>query len=84
MMVHVTQVKYIKNYTLWLSFDDGSNGNIDLSADLKGPMFSPLKDINLFQQVYVDPELETIAWPNGADLAPEFLKGKLQNPPIHP
>jgi hypothetical protein len=36
-------------------------------------MFEPLKDPDLFLQVKVDPELETVIWPNGADLAPEFL-----------
>jgi uncharacterized protein YeaC (DUF1315 family) len=36
-------------------------------------MFEPLKKPEVFQQVKVDPELETVVWPNGADLAPEFL-----------
>jgi hypothetical protein len=37
-------------------------------------MFEPLKKIDVFKQVSVDPKLETVVWPNGADLAPEFLK----------
>ncbi len=41
-------------------------------------VFEALKDITVFRKVSVDPELETVVWPNGADLAPEFLKG-LQN-----
>jgi hypothetical protein len=45
-----------------------------LADELKGSMFEPLKDLAEFQNVSVDPELETIVWPNGADLAPEFLK----------
>jgi hypothetical protein len=36
-------------------------------------MFEPLKDPDLFLQAKLDPELETLIWPNGADLAPEFL-----------
>lgn len=51
---------------------------MDLANDLKGSMFEPLKDLAEFQNVTVDPELETIVWPNGADLDPEFLKA-LQN-----
>ena len=36
-------------------------------------MFEPLKDKTLFAQAAIHPELETVTWPNGADLAPEFL-----------
>jgi hypothetical protein len=36
-------------------------------------MFEPLKDNALFAQATIHPELETVTWPNGADLAPEFL-----------
>ena len=41
-------------------------------------MFEPLKDLSLFSQVKLDTELDTIIWPNGADLAPEFLHELLQ------
>jgi len=36
-------------------------------------MFKPLKDPDLSLQAKVDPELETVIWPIGADLAPGFL-----------
>ena len=77
-MLHVTQMKYLKNYTLWLEFDDGSKGFVDLFKYLKGPIFQPLKDKIFFSQVILDKELETVTWPNGADFAPEFLKDHLQ------
>jgi len=73
-MLHIKKVKYISNFKLWLSFDDGSSGEVDLKNSLKGPVFEPLKDLKIFSKVVIDPELETIVWPNGADLAPEFLK----------
>lgn len=45
----------------------------DLTDALKGPMFEPLKEKSAFSTLTVDDELETITWPNGADLAPEYL-----------
>ena len=77
-MLHVKDAKYLQDYMIWLSFDDGSSGEVDLSTHLKGAMFQPLKDKAFFSQVKLDSELETIVWPNGADLAPEFLKDILQ------
>lgn len=76
-MLHVTEVKYIKDYSLKLSFDDGTNGIIDLYPHLKGLIFEPLKDKNIFNKAILDQELQTVIWPNGADFAPEFLKENL-------
>ncbi len=76
-MLHVREVKYIKDYSLWLSFDDGTEGTIDLYKYLQGAIFNPLKNKEIFNQVILDDELKTISWPNGADFAPEFLKNNL-------
>ena len=73
MFLHVTLVKYLKDDTVELSFNSGKRGVVDLSAALKGSMFEPLKDKSIFSKLFVDEELETIAWPNGADLAPEYI-----------
>lgn len=47
---------------------------MDLGPELDGPVFGPLRDAAIFAQARVDPELRTVAWPNGADLAPESLR----------
>ncbi|HJD60818.1 MAG TPA: DUF2442 domain-containing protein [Rickettsia endosymbiont of Columbicola hoogstraali] len=78
-MLHVISVKYIDNYYLQLSFDDGTRGNINLYKNLVGSVFEPLKDKNLFAEVTLDEELQTIVCSNGADFAPEFLKAHLEN-----
>jgi len=54
-------------------FNDGKKGVVDLSDELYGEVFKPLKDKNLFAKIKVDEDLETITWENGADLAPEYL-----------
>jgi hypothetical protein len=65
-------VKPEAGYRLWVEFDDGLSGSIDLTPDLHGPMFEPLKDVRFFAQVRVD-EFGVVCWPNGADLAPDAL-----------
>lgn len=76
-MLEIKKAKYISGFTLWLSFDDGTEGNVDLEKSLWGPVFEPLKDIDKFQQVSLSESLHTITWPNDADFAPEFLKNTL-------
>ncbi len=72
-MVKVTRVERLGEYRLRLTFSDGIVGDIDLAAELRGEMFEPLRDTAQFNRVRVDPELGTLAWPNGADLDPEGL-----------
>ncbi len=78
MFLHVVAVRPLGGSTLWLRFSDGAEGEVDLGAELDGPVFGPLRDPALFAQAGIDPELRTVAWPNGADLAPEFLRGVLR------
>ncbi|WP_016954324.1 DUF2442 domain-containing protein [Catenovulum sp. SX2] len=76
-MLHVKSAKHTSGMKLWVSFDDGTSGEVDLTNRLKGSMFEPLTNPQFFSQLAVDPELETVVWPNGADLAPEFLKSHI-------
>lgn len=73
MILHVREARYLHDYVIWLRFNDGAEGEIDLAGELDGEMFAPLKDQAAFQNFRVDDELQTIVWANGADLAPEFL-----------
>lgn len=73
-MLHIKSVKYLGGHRLWVAFDDGTEGQVDLRSCLQGPVFEPLQAESYFSRVSVDPELETIVWPNGADFAPEFVK----------
>lgn len=78
-MLHVKDVQSQRPYKLWLRFTDGATGTVDIAPELEGPVFEPLKDPMIFSQVRVDNETGTIAWPNGADFAPEFLRARLQH-----
>jgi hypothetical protein len=72
-VVHVKQVTWRKDYELRIKFSNGAVKDVDLSAELYGEVFEPLRSPELFRQVKVNEETRTIEWPNGADLAPEFL-----------
>jgi hypothetical protein len=64
---------YVRDYQIRLKFADGWEGIIDLRDELLGEVFEPLKKIELFRSFCLNEELNTIVWPTGADLAPEFL-----------
>ena len=61
-------------YTLRLEFDDGAIQVIDFAPILFGELYGPLRDLNLFNQVALDPVAHTVIWPNGADFDPETLR----------
>jgi hypothetical protein len=82
----VCDVEVLGHYRLRLTFSDGFVGDADLShlEDWEG-VFTPLHDPGFFAQVCVDPEIGTITWPNGADLAPEVLYERAAAHPVrHP
>jgi hypothetical protein len=76
-LVDVVAVRHVRDHVVWLRFEDGTEGEVDLRSSLRGPVFEPLHDIDYFKLVRVDPELGTITWPNGADIAPETLYSRV-------
>ena len=73
MFLHIHNVKYLTEYQLEVSFSNGRTGVADFRHLLDGKMFAALRDPSVFAQARIDQELETIVWPNGADVAPEFV-----------
>jgi hypothetical protein len=78
MLSHIVEGRYVSGYTVWLRFSDGAEGEVDLGKELHGPVFEPLKNIEVFRQFVIHPELKTLVWPNGADFAPEVLRSFLR------
>jgi hypothetical protein len=81
MLVHVLEARHLGGHRVWLRFDDGLTGELDLSSELDGEIFEPLRDPYFFGQFEVD---DTLAWPNGADFAPEFLHEQVRGSQRHP
>ena len=73
MIVHVTDVKVVGPHALELAFDNGVHKLIDLRQELCGQVFEPLRDPAKFAQAYLDSDSGTVAWPTGADFAPDYL-----------
>lgn len=78
MFPRIMEARYIADFTIWVRFSDGIEGVVDLASDLTGPMFEPLRNVEEFRRFILHPELRTLVWPNGADLAPEYLRAKIR------
>ena len=73
----VVEVRVTGDRVVYLRFDDGLSGELDLHEYMgTGPVFDPLKNDDFFRRVRL--EGGTVAWPNGADIAPETLYAKLE------
>lgn len=80
MLYDIVEVKVIENYILYLRFEDGAEGKIDISKIIPFQgIFDKLQDLNYFGTVYVNKELGTIVWDNGADLSPDYLYSIISN-----
>lgn len=73
----IIEARWVKDYTVELTFSDLRKGRIDLKNYLGRGVFKELVDLKKFKQFKVDAELGTLTWPNGADLAPEVLYQKV-------
>jgi hypothetical protein len=67
----VVRAEYRGGHRIHLAFNDGREKTVDFLPWLSGPVFEPLKDEEYFRRFFL--EAGTVAWPNGADIAPETL-----------
>ena len=74
MLLDVVDVKYVEDFKLRIAFENGEEGLVDFKEYPKiSGVFEPLKDVAYFKKVYLNKDIGTICWPNGADIAPETL-----------
>ncbi len=72
-MVRIQKAMPLENYRLRVTFNTGEEGIFSLNRWLKGPIFSKLKDRELFNHVAIDEIAGTVCWPNGIDLCPDVV-----------
>lgn len=75
----VVKVEVLEEYNLKIFFEDGCSGNIDVSklVPFQG-VFKPLENVDFFKKVFVNSDIGTICWENGADLSPVFLYSEIK------
>jgi hypothetical protein len=78
MFLHVTEARHIEGQRVAVRFNDGTEGEVDLSNSLDGPVFQPLRDVAYFRTFSLAGH--TLTWPNGADFAPEYLHSLVMAP----
>lgn len=83
MLKDIVEARAIEGHKIYIRFEDGIDGEIDLSdlVTFQG-VFAPLQDPRELAKLRVDPEVGTICWPSGADLDPDVLYALLTNEPI--
>ncbi len=72
-MHFVRDIEYLAEYKLKLVFEDGVVKIADLEPHLDGEVFEPLKDADYFRKARLNPDIDTVVWPNEADFSPDFL-----------
>ena len=65
------------NYRVWIRFDDGLEGEVDLSDLVGKGVFKAWESVDFFNQVRVDPKTDTLAWGDDIDLDPYVLKERI-------
>jgi hypothetical protein len=75
MFPRVCNVRYVKDYTLEITFSDGTVAELDFRHRVvgRGGVFVPMEELEFFRQVTVDRESGTVSWPNGVDFCPDVL-----------
>jgi hypothetical protein len=71
--VFVVEAYYITDFKVYLKFNTGESGEVDLSDIVyKYKIAEPLRDTVCFSNFYLD-SWPTLAWNCGFDVAPESL-----------
>jgi hypothetical protein len=74
--VKVTEAKPLEKYKLFLCFDDGVSGVVDLGDIAGRGVFEAWKRYRIFEQVRIT-KLGSLEWPGNLDLCADALYLKL-------
>lgn len=75
----IVKCKPQENYKLWIQFDDGLAGVVDLKKLAGKGVFSAWNSIDFFNTVYIDKKTDTVAWGEDLDLDPYVLRDQISS-----
>ena len=77
MLTRVVVLEKAGGFCLRVRFNDGNEGVHDFAPIVNeaGPMLEPLRDEAYFSRVFL--EFGAPTWPNGFDIAPEWLRREM-------
>jgi len=73
------EVSPVSHGVLRLVFADGLSGQVEVLARMRGPVFDRARTRSGFSEARLDVESGTVAWPGGADLAPDVLYERVRS-----
>lgn len=81
-MLRIVEARHVEGYTIYLRYENGTEGTVDFSNHQRTGLFAPWKDEMYFRSFSIPPETPvTLQWPNEADIAPEYLYAKVTGVP---
>jgi hypothetical protein len=68
----------LERYELWLAYDDGTEGAVDLENQLSPGSLAQLRDVREFRRLTLDRSQNILVWPSGVDLDTTALYRELK------
>jgi hypothetical protein len=82
-MFDIVKAKYLRDYKIALTFENGREGVVDLKEFSKiGGVFENFSDLEYFRKFSINDELGVLCWPNGEDIAPETIYSMATGEPL--
>ncbi|MEO7793787.1 MAG: DUF2442 domain-containing protein [Thermoanaerobaculia bacterium] len=79
-MHRVVKVRPLEPCQVWLRFEDGIEGVVDLAHSLReGEVLDRLRDPEVFRRVRILRGFGTVEWPGGIDFDPDVLYSRVMS-----
>ena len=72
------EVRAVRQYSIWIKYDDNTEGEVDLSHLINKPVFKNWIEPIVFERVCIDSETGAIAWDENIELCADSLYFKIK------